>query len=469
MIDGLHQIGARLTRLLVPEADARGEVPIDSIIAFRILYGAVMMYSLTRFALSGWVHELWIAPTYFFKYEWAGWMPAWEPLGLYVHLGLTWLAALAVTLGLYTRLSLVLFGLGFLGLQLIDKTNYLNHYYLVLCLLIPLGLCPVGAAGALDQRLRRHPAPPSTHAPAWCLALLRFQIAIVYVFAAIAKLEWDWLWYAQPLSIWLSARGDLPLVGGLITQPEVAYLMSWCGFLYDLTIVGFLYWRRARPYAYLVVISFHGATWALFDIGIFPLLMTSLTPIFFDPRWPQRIWGEPSKNTKVDKVERVIEREAQSRARPNRALTLFLSAWCAFHLIYPLRTLWLEESVLWSERGMRYSWRVMLREKMGSVTYRVRPLSRERVWEVSPRRYLRPRQLSEMSSQPDMIKELAYTVARDAERRLGEPVAVYADVWVSLNGRSPKRLINPQLDLIRTPLSHPELIMPPPLEPPLLP
>ena len=116
---------------------------------------------------------------------------------------------------------------------------------------------------------------------------------------------------------------------------------------------------------------------------------------------------------------------------------------------------------------MRYSWRVMVREKMGSLTYRVRPLSKSREWEVNPQHYLQPRQLSEMSGQPDMIVELAHWVAQDFARRIGEPVAVYADAWVSLNGRPPKRLINPDLDLTRMASNHEALILPPPTSPPL--
>ena len=118
---------------------------------------------------------------------------------------------------------------------------------------------------------------------------------------------------------------------------------------------------------------------------------------------------------------------------------------------------------------MRYSWRVMVREKMGSLTYRVRPLNSDRQWEVNPQTYLEPRQLSEMSGQPDMIVELAHWVRQNAEEKLKTPVAVYADAWVSLNGRAPHRLINPELDLTRVSVDDPMLILSPPAEPPLRP
>ena len=44
--------------------------------------------------------------------------------------------------------------------------------------------------------------------------------------------------------------------------------MSWGGFLYDLTIVLWLSWRRSRPFAYAVVCTFHFFTHVFFNIGM---------------------------------------------------------------------------------------------------------------------------------------------------------------------------------------------------------
>ena len=58
--------------------------------------------------------------------------------------------------------------------------------------------------------------------PAWTVWLLRFQLGVVYVFGAVAKLNPDWLLHAQPLRIWLGANVDLPLIGAWLEQPWVA-------------------------------------------------------------------------------------------------------------------------------------------------------------------------------------------------------------------------------------------------------
>jgi hypothetical protein len=95
---------------------------------------------------------------------------------------------------------------------------------------------------------------------------------------------------------------------------------------------------------------------------------------------------------------------------------------------------------------MRLSWRVMLRAKGGDVTFRVRDPS-GRTYHVSPRAYLNDLQESEMSSQPDLILQLAQHIARDFALRGHGRVAVYADARVALNGRRSRPMIDPNIDL----------------------
>ena len=113
---------------------------------------------------------------------------------------------------------------------------------------------------------------------------------------------------------------------------------------------------------------------------------------------------------------------------------------------------------------MRWSWRVMVREKMGSLTYRVR-LASGREIEVNPRRYLTWRQWAEMSGQPDLIVQLAHHVARDFYALDPDP-EVRVDAWISLNGRPPARLIDPAADLVHL-ADGQRVTLPAPAGPPL--
>ncbi len=87
----------------------------------------------------------------------------------------------------------------------------------------------------------------------------------------------------------------------------------------------------------------------------------------------------------------------------------------------------------------------MLREKNGSIGYRVRVRGEAREWQVDPLEVVTPRQSNELSGQPDLIVALGRHVGRQMEQKLGKPVEVFVDALVSLNGRPPARLFKPDV------------------------
>jgi hypothetical protein len=300
------------------------------------------------------------------------------------------------------------------------------------------------------------------------LAALRLQVAVVYVHAGLAKLTGDWLLHAQPLDIWLHARTEVPLLGPFLDEPIVPYALAWAGFLYDTTIPLWLSLRRTRALAYVALLGFHTATHLLFNIGMFPLIMSCVATVFFDPSWPRRaarIFG--------GRLVRLREWSAPSGVVPPRrvlstSLAFGLALFAVVQVLAPLRAHVYGGNVLWHEQGMRWSWRVMCREKDGSVAYRAKVAGRERELVVPPSRYLTPYQEREMSAQPDLVLQLAHHVAADLRSRGYEDVEVRADVVVSLNGRPPARLVDPDVDLtrVRDGVARASWILPAPTEAP---
>ena len=86
-------------------------------------------------------------------------------------------------------------------------TNYLNHYYLVSLLSLWMCFLPAEKVWSMDAR---RADPGTVSIPAWCIWVLRWQVGLVYFYAAIAKLQPDWLLHGQPLNIWLLAQSDFP-------------------------------------------------------------------------------------------------------------------------------------------------------------------------------------------------------------------------------------------------------------------
>ena len=145
--------------------------------------------------------------------------------------------------------------------------------------------------------------------------------------------------------------------------------------------------------------------------------------------------------------------------------------WICFHLFMPLRHFIYKDPVTWTEQGMRFSWKVMVREKNGSVTFRVRNKATGREWQVSPRSYLSIDQEREMSGQPELILQLAKHIGSEFNKKGRGPVAVYADALVAWNGRPRARFIDPEVDLLQVEegfWQKPWVLPPPNLKPILL-
>ncbi|MCP3140792.1 HTTM domain-containing protein [Pyxidicoccus xibeiensis] len=441
---GAPRAAERLWRYLLAPRD------IAALAVFRVAVGLLVTVSAIRFLVYGWVDVLFTQPRFHFTYWGFDWVPALPAPWMHAVFAVLAVLGLCVAAGLFYRVAVALLFVGFTYVQLVDVSNYLNHYYLV-SLLLGL-LCFVPAHRAFSVDAWRKPALRQEWLPAWCTLLLRFQVAVVYVFAGLAKLTTDWLVHAQPLNIWLAARTSLPVVGPLLEQRWVAYAAAWSGFLFDTTIVAFLLTRRLRPFAYVVVVGFHAATSALFPIGMFPFIMVAAALVFFEPSWPRgllqrvrvRLTKRPPKN--------LVAVAAPSRGTPGWKGWLALGVAAAYALVQvgvPLRTHLYGGNVLWHEQGMRFSWRVMAREKNGSVTFMVRAPATGKEWHVTPKQYLTRLQEREMSVQPDLILQLARRIARDFEAKGVGPVEVRADVQVSLNGRPAEQLVDPTVDLAR--------------------
>lgn len=426
--------------------------PVDAawLAMLRIVLGVVLCVSMLRFLAYGWVDRFFVAPRFHFAYFGFEWI---EPLGsrgamhgLFAALAVL---ALFVAAGFCHRVSAASLALGLFYVQLIDVTTYLNHYYLAALLVLLLSVTPAHRIWSVDAWLGRRRAEVTV--AAGVLYLFRFQVGLVYVFAGLAKLQSDWLVHAQPLRIWLGASVHLPFVGSLFTLPWLPLAMSWAGFVFDSTIVGWLLWSRTRPIAYAFVVAFHAMTRALFPIGMFPAIMIASALVFFSPGWPRNLSAV---------VRRMHSRRERARGSPplrSRATsgkdsrsTLFIAlglAYCAIQLALPLRSFAYGGNVLWHEQGMRFSWRVMVRAKGGSTTFVVRDRSNGRTFHVSPREYLTELQESEMSSQPDLILQLAHHIRRNLESRGFGPLEVRAEARASLNGRPSAFLIDPRVDL----------------------
>ena len=448
-------------------------VPVAPLVVFRMLFGFIMAASVLRFAAKGWIDALYVRPTYHFTFYGFGWVVPLGEVGMHALFGVMGLAAVGILLGWHYRIAVAAFFLTFTYVELIDKANYLNHYYFVSIVSFLLLWVPAHRAFSLD--VRRKPEWKVDTVPAWTVCVLQLQLGLVYVFAGLAKLHPDWLVEAMPLRLWLPAHAHLPLVGPLLAEPLTAYLFSWAGALYDLTIVFFLLWHRTRPVAYVAVVAFHLTTALLFQIGMFPYIMILCTLIFFPPRFHEAalaraktVWRAVTRHRRAPAREGTPRPPVPFRLgrRASAALAALFAIHFALQVVVPLRAFAYPGHLFWTEQGYRFSWRVMLMEKAGYAVFRVHDPATGRRWEALNYEYLTPNQEKMMATQPDMILQFAHHL-EDAYRQAGlDDVEITVAAHVTLNGRRSRLMIDPEVDLTEVEQGVPAQSLGPPVRRP---
>ncbi len=417
----------------------------DSTAVFRIGFGLVVTFSSLRFLLKGWVGSLYLEPANHLTYRWFEFVTPLPAPWMHLHLVALALLGVAISLGYRHRPATGLFLVGFTYIELIEASLYLNHYWFVTLVAVLLLLLPVQHRWSLDARSGRVDA--SRTVPALVVWALRSQLAAVYLFAGLAKLNPDWLIHAQPMGLWLSARTDRVGIGSMLDEPLVAYAASWLGAFFDCTIVGWLLWRRSRPFAYVALIGFHLMTGWLFRIGVFPWVMITSTLVFFDPDWPSRFFARIT-GTRSSTGEAPSPAPRPSVPAISRWATIALIGFMLVQVAIPLRHYARPGNVRWNEDGYYLSWRVMLTEKAGIVGYQVHdPVSGE-TWKADPGLVLEDWQVAHAATRPDLIQASAHLLADHYARQGAGEVEIRAEAWVSMNGRPAALLVDPTVDLV---------------------
>jgi hypothetical protein len=413
--------------------------PVDAaaLVLFRRCFGVLMVWQMLHYTLGGRLQRLYLDPGFRFTYAGFAWLPAFPHPVLQ---GIAWTllaAAAAIALGWWPRIASATFGLLYFYLLLLDKANYNNHDYLIALLAGLLAMLPLDSPQARGT------------APAWALALLRFQIAMPYVFGGIAKLQADWLCRAQPLKIWFALPAESRVPADWLRSAWLPFAVSWSGAVFDLAIVPLLLWRRSRAIAAGLAIAFHLVNASLFKIGVFPWLMIAATGLFFAPGWPRRFH--------LLRLPRPPDHAAGRGARAGRqAVAAALAGYVALQLFLPLRHLLVPGNVDWTEQGHTFAWRMKIRDKRGTVDFvAVTPDGEPRPLPGAATSLLTPGQWLMMVHDPEMIRQVAVYIAREWRGSGGGMVVVRAVTAISFNGRRPQPMVNPDVDLSELPAGRP--------------
>lgn len=410
---------------------------------FRFFFGFLMCISIIRFWSYGWIDMVYIQPKFFFKYYGFEFI---KPLGefTYILFAICGISAFMVAIGYQYRLAIIVFFLSFTYIELIDKTPYLNHYYFVTLISFLLIFLPANAAFSVDAY--RNPSKAFLKIPKWNIDAIKLMLAIVYIYAGLAKINSDWLLEALPLKIWLPSKYDTPIIGGYLHLSWVHYLFSWFGMLYDLFIVFFLLYKPTRKLAFVTVVVFHVLTHVLFPIGIFPYVMIVSSLIFFSSNFHEKLIEKATSILQLQ-VKTSNSRTYTYKSWRKKIVLNLMAIFFIIQLLLPWRYLLYPNELFWSEEGYRFSWRVMLIEKVGNAVFTIVNPEDNTSFEIRNDDFLTTFQIKQMATQSDFILQYAHML-RDHYISEGIPSPqVFVKCHVTLNGRLSRLFIDPEVNL----------------------
>jgi len=424
----LSQPSFLLKRLFEPVNNNR-------LVLFRMLFGAIMAIECLGSVFTGRVREVFVATPFNFSFIGFEWLSVLHGSWMnYYYIAMSMLCIM-VALGLFYRVSIIALALMWTLTYLAEKTHYNNHYYLMLLLSWVMVVMPAHRRGSLDVKMGW--VPPANTCYQWQQYLFIGQIWILYTFAAIAKMNPDWL-QAMPLKMWMHNFRMIPVIGPLFRSEASPWLMAYFGLLFDLLIVPSLLWRKTRLTAFFIGVFFHLSNSILFGIGTFPYLAIALCIFFASAEWLEQ------------RIMRNAEFKATLLQLPSRQkqhlLTGFVLIYLLVQMLLPIRHWLIRGNVNWTEEGHRMAWRMMLRSKNGGIMFKIKDKQTGKEYQDFPNRILPREQFSDLNTHPDIIWQYAQFLKKQYKAQGIEP-AIYAVGCCSLNGKACVPMINPESDL----------------------
>lgn len=410
----------------------------SALIIFRIVFGFLLCCHILYALLNGIIYADFIKPPFTFTYIGFEWLQPLPGKGMYYYAGLMALLALMIMLGAWYRIAITGFSLLWTALYLMQKSDYNNHYYLVLLLCWIMVFMPANRYCSID--VKRKAVIETSYCGRYCILIFIAQMAIVYFFAAISKLSGDWF-SGKYIAIQFSSLSRRPTLGIIYGQQWFQLLICYGGFFLDLLIVPLLLWRKTRIYAFILACLFHLFNAFTFHIGIFPYLSIALNLFFFDPRELRRLFFRNHLPETMQEHQRVVCPYQQKIIAFGFCVYLF------FQVLIPMRSWLYPGNVFWNEEGYRMSWKMMMRTKNGSIYFKVIDTASHKQWNIDPAKQFTRYHVTWLAISPDIIWQYSQRLKKDFAERGYPNVQVYAIGQVSLNRSKPMPLVDTTVNL----------------------
>jgi hypothetical protein len=428
--------------------------PIDNsqLIVFRIVFGLVVAADAFGGMATGWTYDAFIEPDFTFNFIGFEFLQIFVGKPMYILYTLFGICGLMITFGAYYRASA--FGAAILWsmIYFAQKTNYNNHYYLLMLLCWVMAFMPANQYFAYDAK--RKPETKSLTAPRWTILFFVVQLLIVYTYASIAKVYPGWT-KGEPFEIWFRMKVDFPVIGGLLQSSDLHVALAYGGILFDLLVIPMLLWKPTRWLGVAASVGFHLFNSVVFQVGTFPYLMLGSLVLFFPPDQVRKWFfkSKPSVENQIFAIE---------KTQKNKIILFVITVYFIIQILLPVRHFAFKGKVMWNEEGHRYAWRMMLRAKSGEVTFRVVNNETQEVFKVIPTEYVTIKQSWAIAIHPDMLWQFVQVLKEEYGKKGMTNISIYANSKIKINKGDYHTFIDPQYNLAKAkwhPFKHSEWIL----------
>ena len=405
------------------------------LVVFRIFFGFLVACESFGAILTGWVKRILIDPEVTFSFIGFEWLKPLPGFGMYFYFLAMGVFGLAIMLGYRYRIAIISYTLLWAGVYFMQKTAYNNHYYLLLLISFLLIFLPANSYASLDVRQNR--IKEENTMPYWISLLFIIQVAIVYVFASIAKFYPDWLDGTFTRNL-LADSTNVITLKKLFLQKWFYLFIAYMGIIFDLLIVPLLLFKKTRMLALLASLTFHLFNAIFLEIGIFPFFALTFALFFYEPETIRKIFLKKKPKIEIENLHQNFYGK--------RIVYVLMVPYLIIQLLLPLRHHFIEGDVLWTEEGHRLSWRMMLRERNGYITIQIRDLKTGNVSIYDYQKNLTDKQAQNLATKPDFIWQYCQRIKEEYK---GKPIAIYIDCKNSINRKEYKSLIDPKFDMAK--------------------
>ena len=405
------------------------------LVVFRIFFGFLVACESFGAIFTGWVKRILIDPEVTFSFIGFEWLKPLPGFGMYFYFLAMGVFGLAIMLGYRYRIAIISYTILWAGVYFMQKTAYNNHYYLLLLISFLMIFLPSNSYASLDVRQNR--IKEENTMPYWISLLFIIQVAIVYVFASIAKFYPDWLDGTFTRNL-LADSTNVIALKKLFLQKWFYLFIAYMGIIFDLLIVPLLLFKKTRMLALLASLTFHLFNAIFLEIGIFPFFALTFVLFFYEP--------ETIRSVFLRKKTSIETENGHSNYYGKKIVYFLIIPYLIIQLLLPLRHHFIEGDVLWTEEGHRLSWRMMLRERNGFIHIRIKDLKTGEESLYDYRKNLTDKQIQNLATKPDFIWQYCQYIKKEFK---GKEIAIFIDCKNSINRKEYKTLIDPKFDMAK--------------------